>query len=337
MASSGCRVQALTPASVNEAPISFRKPRRPTGSSHSEAFCGNSRCRNSLNSGVSETASRLRQYSRPRLPSSLVRSDWMSIGCVMGGSPMARRAAGIGAPGRDPVFLCQLWPDDRLRHGRLVAHRVDLAARPYVVLGGAMAVDAPLHLQGVFLQGQRHLIDPAMTGLASHALFHVDAVIEIDKVGQVVDADPAQRPVLAKAGANRLENWRLRPDLRVAVHAGLRRRYPGKRGGFDRRVAVPAVNAIVLDVMAVAELHRLLDVLVGARDVRRAGDENCRKNQAGEEEQEAGETKLREGIGAATEDLGHWILTGRDRPDDVRDQSTNCQIFPGPVPICTTL
>src|SRR5918993_98964 len=137
MASSGWRVQALTPASASDALISFKNPRRPTGSSHSDAFWGNSRCRNSLNSGVSETASRLRQYSRPRLPSSLVRSDWMSIGCVMSGSPMARRAADIGA---DSVFLDQLRSDHRLRHGWLVAHRVNLAAWPHVVFGIAVTV-----------------------------------------------------------------------------------------------------------------------------------------------------------------------------------------------------
>ena len=32
MSSSGCRVQALTPARASDAPISFRKLRRPTGS-----------------------------------------------------------------------------------------------------------------------------------------------------------------------------------------------------------------------------------------------------------------------------------------------------------------
>src|SRR5687767_14237617 len=170
MASSGCRVQALTPASASEAPISFRNPRRPTGSSHSEAFCGNSRCRNSLNSGVSETASRLRQYSRPRLPSSLVRSDWMSISCVMSGSPMARRAAGVGL---DSVLLHQPGPDQRLRLRWAIPHRVDFAARPHELLRVAMAVETPLHLQRVLLQRERHLVDPAMTGFASHALLDV--------------------------------------------------------------------------------------------------------------------------------------------------------------------
>jgi hypothetical protein len=75
----GCRVHALTPASASEADINFRKPRRPTGSSHSDAFCGNSRCRKSLNSGVSDSASRLRQYCWPRVPSRRARSVSRSV------------------------------------------------------------------------------------------------------------------------------------------------------------------------------------------------------------------------------------------------------------------
>ena len=93
----GCRVQALTPASASDAPISFRKLRRPTGSSHSDAFCGNSRWRKSLNSGVSVSDSRLRQYSRPRVPSSRVRSASMLIGSVMRVLSVARGAGGVGS------------------------------------------------------------------------------------------------------------------------------------------------------------------------------------------------------------------------------------------------
>lgn len=43
----------------------------------------------------------------------------------------------------------------------------------------------------------------------------------------------------------------------MAVHAGFRRRHSGGSGGFDRSVAVAAVNAIVTDVMPMAELNRL--------------------------------------------------------------------------------
>ena len=86
-----CR-RSRRPAPATRPSASGSRGGRP-GSSHSEAFCGNSRCRNSLNSGVSATASRLRQYSRPRVPSSLARSAWMSFGSFMSGSPVARRAA----------------------------------------------------------------------------------------------------------------------------------------------------------------------------------------------------------------------------------------------------
>src|SRR6187431_2979539 len=101
-----------------------------------------------------------------------------------------------------------------------------------------------------------------MAGLASHALLDVDAVVEIHEIRQVVNAHPVHRAVLTEAGANGFENRRLRPDLRMAVHAGLRRGNPGERRRFYRRVAVPAVDPVVFDVVAMAELNRLLDELL---------------------------------------------------------------------------
>src|SRR6476620_8005887 len=203
MSSEGWRVQALTPARAMEAPISFRNPRRPTGSSHSDAFCGNSRCRNSLNSGVPDRASRLRQYSRPRVPSRRARSASMSGRSFMSESPMARRTAGERV---DAVLLHQLRTDHRLRDRWPVAHRRDFAAWPDVVLGVPVTVQAPLHLQRVDLLHQRHLIDATMTGLATHPLLHVNSVIEVDEVGQVVHTDPVKRLVVTEAGPNGLQN-----------------------------------------------------------------------------------------------------------------------------------
>src|SRR5688572_18470343 len=167
IASSGCLVQALTPASASEADISLRKPRRPTGSSHSDAFCGNSRCRNSLNSGVPESSSRLRQYSLPRAPSSWARSAWMSLGSLMSASPVARRATRVAL---DRVLLHEPRSENRLRLGRRIAHREDLRARTNVVFRVAVTVEAPLHLQRVLLEHERHLVDAPVARLAAHAL-----------------------------------------------------------------------------------------------------------------------------------------------------------------------
>jgi len=47
----------------------------------------------------------------------------------------------------------------------------------------------------------------------------------------------------------------------MAFHAGLRRRNPGKPRKFPRGMTVAAVDAVVADVMFVAELHGLLRVM----------------------------------------------------------------------------
>src|ERR1022692_805915 len=65
MGSSGRRTQPVMPASAMEAPMTLRKPRRETESTHSEAPLGNSRCSASWKAGLPASSSRLRQYSGP--------------------------------------------------------------------------------------------------------------------------------------------------------------------------------------------------------------------------------------------------------------------------------
>ena len=59
-----------------------------------------------------------------------------------------------------------------------------------------------------------------------------------------------------------------------------------------------------------AELHRLLDVLVGAGHVGGAPEQHGEQDQASDQHENAGETDLGEGIGAAMEDLRHRRLIG---------------------------
>src|SRR5580698_3756046 len=58
----GCFVHAESPARASDAPMILRKLRRPSSSIHSEAWRGNSRCRNSLKPSTDASSSRLRQY-----------------------------------------------------------------------------------------------------------------------------------------------------------------------------------------------------------------------------------------------------------------------------------
>ncbi len=86
-----------------------------------------------------------------------------------------------------------------------------------------MTVQTPFHLQGRVVIHQGHAIHRPMAGVAAHTLVDVNAVIEINEVGQIVDPGPHQRFIGAETLAHGLEHGSLGPDLRVAVHAGFGR------------------------------------------------------------------------------------------------------------------
>src|SRR3984957_3978169 len=58
---------------------------------------------------------------------------------------------------------------------------------------GFATVEAPSHGHGLRLLHQRHFIYLPVAGRASHALRHVDRVVEINVVGQRMDPIPCDR------------------------------------------------------------------------------------------------------------------------------------------------
>ena len=84
-----------------------------------------------------------------------------------------------------------------------------------VRLGVAVAVEAPLHGQRLDLLHRRHLVHPAVAGVAAHALVHVDGVVEVDEVGEVMDARPGDGAVVEVLLADERQQRALVPDLGV--------------------------------------------------------------------------------------------------------------------------
>src|SRR5215469_375459 len=311
MRSSGCRVQALSPASAKDAPISFRNSRRPVPASRiPAAWRGNSCSRNSRNSALPASSSRLRHSSRPRWEASRRRTALMSKGGEgRTGSTDLLAVTGVAVDARvDVVGLHQLEAERALVARRRPLHVEHVLARPYLVLGMTMAVEAPLHLQGHGLIELVHLVDAAVARGAADTLVHVHAVVEVDEVGQIVHPDPADRAVVAPARAHRLEVRALRPDLRVAVHARLRRGETGEGGDIDARMAVAAVDAELAGVVLVAELDGLLPVDALAGDVPAAVDGGEEPERSGDEEDGSKDAHPREGVRAAVENLRHSRL-----------------------------
>jgi len=169
-----------------------------------------------------------------------------------------------------------------------------------------MTAEAPLHLERSVLVHQRHLVDGAVAGIASHSLGDVNAVIEKDEVRKLVDARPLQRFAGPVAGAHGLEQLGIGPDLRMAVHAGLGGRNTGEARCLHGSVTVTAIDAKAGDMMLMAERHRLGLANAGVGDVRRALDRVRDPSQCGNDENCAKNSGAGQRVRAAMKDLRHF-------------------------------
>ena len=137
-------------------------------------------------------------------------------------------------------------------------HIENFLFRAHKIFRTPMTLQTPFHLQGRSLRHDRHLIDATMTGRATDAFVYMNRVIEVSEVGQVMDANPFQWLAALETCAHRFEIRAIRPDLFMAVHADRRRRHAGRCRCLNRRMAVTAIDAVITDVMLVAELDGLL-------------------------------------------------------------------------------
>src|SRR5208282_6054938 len=154
--------------------------------------------------------------------------------------------------------------------GLLVAHVEHLVARAQKFFRRTVAVEAPLHLQRCLLVHEGHLVHGPVAVVAANAFGDMNAVVEIDEVRQLIDARPLERLAGPVARANGLKHGSIRPNLRVAVHAGLGGRTARETRLFHRSVTVAAVEAEPGHVMLVAEGHRLRLSYSRISDVGRA-------------------------------------------------------------------
>jgi hypothetical protein len=218
---------------------------------------------------------------------------------------MARRAARQIRCGTNLALMCELRAHFALVRRRLPLHVVNLIERPQHRFRIAMAIDAPSHIQRRCLEDQRHLIDGSVARGTAYAFRHVDAVIEIHVVGQPMHAHPVDRLVGAVAFAHGLKISNVVEEHRVAIHAGLGRRYAGGRGTLYARVAVAAIDAVVADVVLVAELNRLVarDVLIG--QIRRARSEQHTGQSNAGQKHTCKDTDSRDEVCASMKNLRH--------------------------------
>ncbi len=124
----------------------------------------------------------------------------------------------------------------------------------------AMASQAPLHLQRRRLENNRHLIDATMTGRAADSLIHMNAVIEIDVIGKIVNPRPLKRFAGAETCTHWLQIGTIGPNLFMAIHANGGRGNSRGRLSFDGSMTITTIDAVVSHMMFMAELNGLLNL-----------------------------------------------------------------------------
>ena len=89
----------------------------------------------------------------------------------------------------------------------IVRYKIQLSDKLWIADIGywvAVAIEAPLHRKRFDLCYDFHLVDSAVAGNATDTLVYVSAVIEVNKVRQVVDAFPQHWVIAFEAYSNRL-------------------------------------------------------------------------------------------------------------------------------------
>src|SRR5690606_11958616 len=126
--------------------------------------------------------------------------------------------------------------------GWFPSHRKDFVARPEIAFRLAMAIETPGHVQRFGLGHHRHLVNPTVTGFAADTLAHMDGVIEVDMICEIVDANPGQRLRFAGADPHRFQYLGFGGDLAMTAHAGFGGGHTGVIALFDSAMAVAAVQ-----------------------------------------------------------------------------------------------
>jgi hypothetical protein len=95
----------------------------------------------------------------------------------------------------DFVFGHELSPKSELVRGRLIEGIENFIPWAHVFLRLPVAAEAPIHLQRLRAPGQRHLRDRPVASGAADPFIHVNAVVEVDEIGERIDARPFDRAV----------------------------------------------------------------------------------------------------------------------------------------------
>jgi len=103
-----------------------------------------------------------------------------------------------GAVGQAAAIIDLILPNECLSQRRLVGRKapvkiVNFRRGSEKILRRPMTIEAPLHVERLRPPGERHLIERSMASGAADAFGDMNAVIEIDEIGEIVHPVPFHR------------------------------------------------------------------------------------------------------------------------------------------------
>ncbi len=117
-----------------------------------------------------------------------------------------------------------------------------------MILGSAVTIEAPAHGERLVLPNHLHFVDPPVAGDTTNTAIDMGAMVEIDKIWEVVDPNPIDRGTRFEAIANGFEFVAVYFDFCVAIHTSLGGWNGGMLRFLDGVVAVPAVHTKLSNV-----------------------------------------------------------------------------------------
>jgi hypothetical protein len=133
-----------------------------------------------------------------------------------------------------------------------IAHGEDSLTRAHVLGRVAVAIETPIHLQALHFGHHRHLIDPAMTSFTADALLDMNGMIKVNKIRQVMHANPCQGLTGFGAAAHEFQVRGILSHLPVTPHTGFGGGNAGRITFFHRRMTIAAVQPQPTDMLGMA-------------------------------------------------------------------------------------
>ncbi len=173
----------------------LRKCRRSTGS----AAAGNSPVSQGAHSSACKNSSTLRQscgvwhfrfgFSDFTAPHRASTCRYITSSSAVTCCAIHHLHRALDSEGPQSLVVCSPLPIWR----RLPSQVKNLRTRPEKLGWVSVTADAPLHVKRLVFPGDRHLADIAVTSGTADSFADVNAVVEVDKIRQIVHSPPPQR------------------------------------------------------------------------------------------------------------------------------------------------